>query len=81
MEYLTSKPLNHSFVFLSNSLCIADNDDSQREEGDGRRLQEGAEAVGEALRQGEYPFVLQGTAHCFMKLNIYYSLHASENSY
>ena len=36
-----------------SSRCIADYDVSEGEEGDGRRLQEGAETVGEALPEGE----------------------------
>ena len=38
--------------------CIADNDVSKREEGDGRRVQEGAETVGEALPEGEHSFLV-----------------------
>ena len=37
---------------------IADNDVSKREEGDGRRVQEGTETVGETLRKGEQLFEL-----------------------
>ena len=36
------------------SPLISDNDVSEREEGDGRRIQEGAETLGKALPEGEH---------------------------